>query len=162
MLQHYFKTALRNMARQKMYAAITIIGFAIGIAACILIGLYIHHELSYDQNNPKGDRVYRIVGEFKSNGLSHKSLSFPAPMAKALLNDFPQIEKAARIMPNSLFGGAGSNQIRPVGRQDDNYETGFCFADQDILDILNIPIIRGDKAHALTEPFTFIISRRMD
>ncbi len=161
MITHYLKMAFRNMQKQKMYAAVNIGGFAIGIAACLLIALYIKNELSYDTQNPFGDRVYRIIGKAKLNGVEHSGISFPAPMSKALLNDFPEIEKAGRIMPNSLFGGAGSNQIRRTDKLDNNYEDGFCFADQSVLDILNIPIIQGSKAHALSEPFSMVISKSM-
>jgi putative ABC transport system permease protein len=161
MIRHYLKIAFRNMSGQKMYAAINIGGFAIGIAACLLIALYIKHELSYDKQNSVGDRVYRIVGKAEINGVKHSGISFPAPMSKALVNDFPEIEKAGRIMPSKLFGGAGSNQIRRADMPDDSYEDGFCFADQSVLDILNIPIIKGDKEHALTEPYSMVISKSM-
>jgi len=149
------------MSRQKMYAAINIGGFAIGIGACLLIALYIKHELSYDTQNPEANRVYRIVGRATMNGVEHSGISFPAPMSKALVNDFPEIEKAGRIMPSSLFGGAGSNQIRRADEPNDSYEDGFCFADQSVLDILNIPIIAGNKDQALTEPYSMVISKSM-
>ena len=149
------------MQRQKMYAAINIGGFAIGIAACLLIALYIKHELSYDTQNSNADRVYRIYGKATMNGVEHSGISFPAPMSKALVNDFPEVEKAGRIMASRLFGGAGSNQIRRTDKPDDSYEDGFCFADQSVLDILNIPIIQGNKEHALTEPFSMVISKSM-
>jgi putative ABC transport system permease protein len=161
MLKHYLKIAFRNMTKQKMYATVNIGGFAIGIAACLLIALYIKNEVSYDSQNPNGNRVYRIIGRAKMNGVEHSGISFPAPMSKALANDFPEIEKAGRIMASSLFGGAGSNQIRRIEKPDNSYESGFCFADQAILDILNIPIVQGDKAHALTEPYSMVISKSM-
>ena len=161
MIRHYLKIAFRNMSRQKMYAAINIGGFAIGIAACLLIALYIRHELSYDSQNPNGHRVYRIIGRATMNGVEHSGISFPAPMAKALQNDFPEVEKAGRIMASSLFGGAGANQIRRADQTEDQYETGFCFADQSIIDILHIPIIGGNKEQALTAPFSMVISKSM-
>src|SRR5205823_3741336 len=148
MFIHYLKIAFRNIKKQKMFSFIKIAGFAIGIAACLLIGLYVYNELNYDKANPNRDRVFRIIGESTINGISHKGISFPAPMAKALVSNFPEIEKAGRIMPNALFGGAGANQIRRADKLDNSYEKGFCFADQEIMDILHIPIIKGDQAHA--------------
>src|SRR6478672_11359464 len=123
MITHYLKTAIRNMRKQPMYAAVNIGGFAIGIAACLLIALFIQNELSFDQDNPKKNQVFRIIGEDKQNGIIHRGTSFPAPMAKALVADFPEIEKAGRIMSNSLFGGA-TNQVRRVDQQTDTYEEG--------------------------------------
>src|SRR6478672_3858310 len=153
MLTHYLKIALRNMQKQKMYAAVNIGGFAIGITACLLITLYIQNELSYDKDNPARDRIYRIIGEAKQNGIMHRGISFPAPTAKALLADFPEIEKVGRIMPNQLFGGA-TNQVRRVDETTDTYEEGFCFADSSMLDILNVHMIYGNRSHALSEPYS--------
>ena len=78
MIRHYLKIAFRNMQKQKMYAAINIGGFAIGIAACLLIALYIQNETSYDQDNPNKDRVYRITAEATVNGIKFSGISLPA------------------------------------------------------------------------------------
>lgn len=160
MVTHYLKIALRNMQKQKMFAAINIGGFAIGIAACLLISLYIEHELSYDQDNPNKDRIYRIIGESKQNGETHNGISFPAPMASALVNDFPEIEKAGRTMSSELFGGA-NNQVRRTDQTNNTYESGFCFADSSTLDILNVHMIYGDRTRALSEPFSIVICKSM-
>ncbi len=160
MLIHYIKIAFRNMWRQKGFSLVNIGGFAIGIAACLLIALYIKSEMSYDQDNPNKDRVYRIIGEAKQNGVIHSGISFPAPMSKALLNDFPDIEKTGRTMPSKLFGGA-NNQVRRTDQPNDTYEEGFCFADTSILDILNVHMIYGKRSQALSEPFSVVLCKSM-
>lgn len=160
MLVYYCKIAIRNIQKQRMFALINIGGFSIGIAACILIGLFILNETSYDKYNPNKENIYRIIGEASNQGTKHSGISFPAPMAKALLNDFPDIEKAGRIMPNALFGGS-SNQIRRVDQQTDTYEDGFCFADSTIPDILDFKMVYGDKVHALSRPQSVILSKSM-
>jgi putative ABC transport system permease protein len=58
MIRNYFKIAWRQLTKQKMYAAIKIGGFAFGIAACLLIALYIRNELSYDQSYPDAGRIF--------------------------------------------------------------------------------------------------------
>ncbi len=148
------------MSRQKMYAAVKIGGFAIGIAACLLIALLVKNELSYDTQYKNVNSLYRVIGEFDNNGKTEKGVSFPAPMAKALAKDFPAIEKAGRLMPNNLFDGAGSNQFRRADRQDNTYEQGFCFADQETLDLLEIKMVYGERKSALTKPFSIVLSRR--
>lgn len=160
MFRHYVKIAWRNMQKQRMYAIINIGGFAMGIAACMLIALYIGNELSYDKDNPNSGRIFRVVGEAKMNGEVHSGIGFPAPMAKALLNDFPEVEKAGRLMSNELFGGA-NNQVRRADQQNDTYETGFCFADTSILDILNVHMVYGDRTHALSEPVSVVLCKSM-
>lgn len=160
MLIHYLKIAFRNMQKQRMYAFINIGGFAIGIAACLLISLYIRNETSYDRDNPNKDRVYRIIGEAKQNGETSSGVGFPAPMSKALLNDFPEVEKAGRLMTSELFGGA-NNQVRRTDETTDSYEKGFCFADTSILDILNVHLIYGNRKDALSEPNSVVICKSM-
>ena len=160
MINHYIKIALRNMSRQKMYALVKIGGFAIGIAACLMIALLVKNELSYDTQYKNADDIYRLIGVFNNSGKIEKGVSFPAPMAKAILKDFPEIQNAGRIMPNNLFNGAGSNQFRRGDKVDNTYEDGFCFADQEVLDILDIKMVYGERKHALTQPFSLVISKR--
>jgi putative ABC transport system permease protein len=143
-----------------MFAFINIGGFAIGIAACILIGLFILNETSYDNFNPNRSNIYRIVGEASRDGNKHSGISFPAPMSAALLRDFPEIQKAGRIMPNALFGGS-KNQVRRPDQQNDTYEEGFCFADSTIPDILQFKMIYGNRQTALAKPFSVILCKSM-
>ena len=159
MYKHHIKIGWRNLTNQKMYSAIKIGGLAMGLAACLLITLYLKEELSYDQSYPDADRIYRIVGQATDNGVMEKWVSFPAPMAKVMLKDFPEIEISARLMPNSLFPGAGSNEIRPSDNKENTYEEGFTYADAELLKILQLPVIYGDKTNALSEPNTMVISK---
>src|SRR5665213_554879 len=160
MLKNYFKIAIRQLRRQKLYSAVKTGGFAMGIAACLLIALYIKEELSYDQSYPDAARIYRVVGWVTENGTESKWVSFPAPMYKVILKDFPEVERSGRLMPNNLFPGAGSNEVRPADKEVSTHENGFTYADQGILDILKIPMVYGDRAYALREPNTIVISKR--
>jgi len=160
MFKNYFKIALRQLSRQKMYAAIKIGGFALSIAACLLIALYIRDELSYDKSFPEADRIYRMVAVFNDNGNIDKWTAMTPPTAKAVEKDFPEVEKVARLMPNTLFYGAGSNYLRPVNQEKNIYEEGFTYADQSILDMFKIPMVYGSRANALAEPNTMVISKK--
>jgi len=160
MIKNYLKIALRQLNKQKMYGAIKIGGFALSIAACILIGLYIKNELSYDQSYPDTNRIYRVVENYAHDGKVERGDDYPAPMGKALKADFPEIEKSARLMPNSLFPGAGSNELRRADQVGNTHEEGFTYADQDLLNILKTPMVYGDRSKALAEPNTMVISKR--
>src|SRR6059058_3341524 len=157
MLKNYFKIAFRQLQKQKMYAAIKIGGFAFSIAACLLIALYIRDELSFDKSYPDADRIYRIVGAYNIDAIHEKGTSWPAVMAKTVKNDYPEVEKSGRIMNNSLFWGAGSNELKRADGVQNTHEDGFAYADQSLLEILKIPMVYGDLAHALTEPQTMVI-----
>jgi putative ABC transport system permease protein len=159
MYKSNFKIAWRNLAKHKMYSSIKIGGFAIGIAACLLIALFILDELNYDRHYPETGRIYRVIGEMTEGEFAGKGVDFPAPFAKALKDEFPEFEKVARINPNSLFTGGG-NPIRRAESNQNTYEEGFTFADQELLDILQIPMVYGDPKHALDEPNTIVITKR--
>ncbi|MGH2646811.1 MAG: hypothetical protein ACRDE8_04555, partial [Ginsengibacter sp.] len=63
MFKNYFKTALRNLSKNKFYSSINIIGLAVGLATCLLIFLYVTDELNYDKYNANADRIYRVNNE---------------------------------------------------------------------------------------------------
>ncbi|MDB5025289.1 MAG: FtsX-like permease family protein [Mucilaginibacter sp.] len=160
MIKNYLKIAIRQLQKQKLYAAIKIGGFALGIAACLLIGLYIRDELSFDRSYPDTDRIYRVVGYYNIDGKTEKGTDWPAPMGKALKSDFPEVEVSGRLMPNSLFEKAGSNEVRRADQEQNSYEQGFTYADQEMLDILQLPMLYGKREIALKEPLTMVISKR--
>ena len=149
MIKNYLKIAIRQLRKQKMYSAIKIGGFALSIAACLLIGLYIKDELSYDKSYPDTDRIYRLVEYYTHDGKVEKGDDYPAPISNALKADFPEIEKSARLMSNSLFPGAGSNELRRADQVENAHEEGFTYADQDLLNILKLPMVYGDRSKAL-------------
>ncbi|HEY8920758.1 MAG TPA: ABC transporter permease [Chitinophaga sp.] len=157
MLKSYFKIAWRNLSKQRMYSFIKIGGFALGIAACLLIALYIRHELSYDLQYPQADRIYRVVVDWHMP--NSRNAYLPAPLAGALKKDYPEVEKTGRLLAYELFG-AGSAQVRRSDKVENNFEEGLIFADQELLDILQIPFIYGDPAHALDKPNTIVITKR--
>ena len=157
MFKNYFKIAWRSLTKQKMYSLIKIGGFALGIAACLLIALFINDELGHDRNFPDGDRIYRIAFGDKNYGDS-KGATLQAPFCNALKADFPEVEQAGRLNRSEFFG-AGGNQIRRSDKNVNSYEEGFAYADQSLLEVLNLPMVYGDKAHALDEPNTIVISK---
>jgi len=159
MIKNNFKIAWRTLLKQRMYSVIKIGGFALSIAACLLIALYIKDELSYDKEWAYADRIYRVIGEYNENGKIESGNDWPAPMAKALREDFPEVETSGRLMDAPLFYGAGSNQLRPVEVRQNTYEQGFSYADQDMLDMLQVKMVYGDRARALSEPNTMVISK---
>jgi putative ABC transport system permease protein len=159
MLQNYFKIAWRTMSRQKMYAGIKVGGFSIGLATCILIFLFIRNEVSYDKQYGAGKHIYRIYNDDRGPQ-GGKFTSFPANMAQTAKSDFPEIVKSGRLIPYKWFN-AGSNLIRRDDRIENQYEEGFTYADQELLDILEIPMIYGNSQHSLDKPFTIVFSKKM-
>jgi putative ABC transport system permease protein len=155
MFKNYFKIAYRQLRKQKMYAAIKIGGFAFSIAACLLIALYIRNELSYDKSYPDANRIFRVLIYYTENGAVGKGTEWPAPLAKTLKANFPQVELSGRLLPVS-----GGVEVRRADQVENSYEEGVTFADQSMLDILKLPMVYGDRTHALINPLTVVISKR--
>lgn len=159
MIKSYFKIGWRNMTRQKMYSTIKIGGFALGITACLLISLFINDELKYDRHYANADRIYRVVGVNNEGGMMKKGIPFPAPMATALKEDFPEVQAAGRYNGSSLFG-AGNNEVRPGDQVESSYDEGFTYFDQELMDIFQLPFIHGNPKRALDEPHSIVITQR--
>lgn len=158
MLKNYLKIAWRSIKSEKLFTFIKVGGFAMGIAACLLIALFINDELSYDQQYKNKDRIYRVVLQGVMDGELRKSVHFQLPFADALQSDFPEIEKAGKINMSELFG-AGKRGLRLAGESQNNFEEGFVFANQNILEILEISLEQGNVEEALNQPGNMVISK---
>ena len=159
MIKYNLKIAWRQLRKERMYSFIKVGGFAIGITACLLISLYIADELSYDQHYESKDRIYRVINKYTENGEREEWTTFPAPLAKVLKADYPEIESVGRFLTTASFG-AGSNQIRRTDQDQNYHENGFVFIDQELLDILEADFVMGDPANALSQPKTMVISEK--
>src|SRR3954468_9709823 len=96
MFRNYFITAFRNLHRNKLYTAINILGLAIGLAACLLIGVYINHELSYDKFNANANRIVRATMEYSSAGTVNKVAMTGTKVGPQFKRMFPEIQEYAR------------------------------------------------------------------
>lgn len=159
MFQNYFKIAWRTMSRQKMYTGITIGGFALGLATCMVIFLFIRNELSYDKNYLDGARLFRVLNDDRGPD-GGKWPSMPPSVGSILKNDYPEVEKAGRLIPQKWVN-AGSNLFRREDQLENAYEEGFAYADNELLEILEIPFINGSRENALDKPKTIVLSKRI-
>lgn len=150
MFKNHFKIALRNLWRHKAFSFINILGLAVGMAACFLIFLYVSFETSYDNFNTKADRIYRIVSDVKTpSEIIHAGISI-APLAVYLKKDFPEVEDAVRIASDGFL----------VKKDDVKFqEKRTLLADSTLLNVFDFPLIEGNKATALTEPMSIILSQ---
>lgn len=157
MFKNHLNIAWRTIKKDRLFTIIKIGGFAVGIAACILIALYIRNELSYDKHYAKKDQIYRVVMQGVLQGEVMKSTHFQLPFADALQSDFPEIIKAGKVNTIEIFG-AGKRGMRRSGEQENTFEENFILADQEAFDILEVTLEQGDPKTALTEPKSLILS----
>ena len=154
MLTNYLTIAIRNLLRFPAYTLINIVGLAIGLAACMMILLYVWDELSYDRYHPHADRVYRVVDDIESAGQTVRTAGSPSGWGPALKRDFPEIELFARVR--------GTTSAWFFMHDDKRfYEKKVIWADAALLDMFSIPFATGDPRTALTEPFSIVISEEM-
>ena len=158
MISNYLKIAWRYLVKHKLYSIINIGGFAFSIAACILISLYIIQETSYDKFYPDAHRIYRAVGQFNDEqGNLQQGVALQAPVAETVKANFPEVEQAGRLLPNPLFG-AGSNQVSTDDRPESVHDEGIVYIDQELLDILQLPMVHGDRQHAFAAPHAVVLT----
>ncbi len=150
MIRLNVKVAYRSLMNNKFYAFINILGLALGLAVCMLIGTYIKHELSYDRHWKNSERIFRAVGEIKFNDNHLKMAATPGPMAFSFREDFPRIVKAAR------FRNVGSRLVQVNDRF--YQETHVAYADPDVLEIFDFDVLYGTLDGALTDPDAAMIS----
>ncbi len=153
MLKNYLKIAFRNLLKHKAYSLINILGLAVGIAACLLIVIFVLDELQYDRYHTDSDRIYRATIAARINGKELNATNTCTPLAAALVRDIPEVEASTR------FHHAGNFTIR-LGDKVFNEEK-FLHADSTVFSVFTIPLTKGNPERALTEPFSVIISEKM-
>ena len=152
MFINYLKTAWRNLIKNKGFTALNGLGLTLGIATCLLIVFYVFDELSYDRYNEKADRIYRINNLIKFGGNEGVYASSPAPIAQTIKNDFPEIEQTVRLQnAGRIRVKKGSGYIQ---------ENSTVYADSSLFEVFTLPLIEGDKANALRDPKSVVITEQ--
>ncbi|HEY1022665.1 MAG TPA: ABC transporter permease, partial [Flavisolibacter sp.] len=96
MFQNYLTVAWRNLKRSKVFSFINIFGLSVGLTCCILISLYVYHELRYDTHHANGDRLYRLGTIFIDQGVEDKGRTTSAPAGSMMQAAYPEIEATTR------------------------------------------------------------------
>lgn len=155
MLKNYLNIAFRNLRKQSFYSFINIGGLAVGVAACLVIVLFIIDELSYDKYNTKADRIFRVDNEIKFGGNYYHMTFSSAPAAHTLLQDYPEIESTVR------FRSYGSYLVKTGEGVEGIKESNVIWTDSTFFKIFTVPVLEGDPATALKEPASIAISQRI-
>ncbi len=158
MLGHYIKISWRSILRHKALSTIKIGGFAVGIAACLLIALYVGNELSYDSHYQDQDQIFRITNQWTEGGEVGRWSNLQGPLKEVIEENIPEVEQVAKTVFWS-WGNAGTNLVRTESSQLNIEEGGFIYADPELLDILQVKMVYGVRSQALTAPNSLVISR---
>jgi putative ABC transport system permease protein len=155
MFRNYLKIAYRNLKRNKSYAIINIAGLATGIAACVLIFLVLHYQLSFDNFHPDGERLYRVVvSDTGTTGVNHNaSISLPWPGAfKEELTQFEYVSGVGKTDGDQVLVKEGSAEPKKFS------QNNVFFIDPDFFSMTGFKFLAGDKT-VLNDPDNAILSR---
>jgi putative ABC transport system permease protein len=154
MWRNYVTVGLRALAKNRTYAFINIFGLALGLAACLLILLYVRYEMSYDAAMPGADRAYQFQDWYHATergGEEMKLQMASYASGKALVKDFPQIEKAVYV------GSAGATVIQ---NGQPSAAEHYLNVSGNLFDILQLPFAKGDRASALNNPNSVVVTEK--
>lgn len=153
MFGNYFKIALRNFLKYKTNTFINIAGFAIGLASCILILLYVRYELSYDRFHEKADDIYRISVRGTVGGNEFNQAVTAPPMGHALVNDYPEVINAVRLQR--------SENMLIRNKEIIFIENRFLWADSTFFEVFSYNLIFGDPETVLDAPHTIVLTEKL-
>lgn len=152
MIKNYLIIAWRSLIKSRSIAIINISGLVIGISGSLFIGLFILDELEYDQHFKFKDRIYRLTSTFLNQGTVLHSAQTTANIASTLNQQFPEIQKATRILPADE-GFIFSNETA--------LKEKILYTDSSFTTLFDLTILLGNKDKCLANPSSIIISKRM-
>jgi putative ABC transport system permease protein len=156
MLKNYIVIALRLLVKNKIFSLINIVGLSTGIACCILITLYIQDEMSYEKGFSEYEKIFRINTEFTRDGKSELGPNASPAIAPGLAQALPEIETFTRVMPPL------NTEVNIVLYKDKSFfEKKAVLVDSTFFDVFPYTLKEGDRATALDDPSTAVISESL-
>jgi putative ABC transport system permease protein len=155
MFYNNLKTGLRFIKKHKSYAAINIIGLAIGLSAFLLMALFVMDELSYDRFHKKADRIVRLTYQLVTPNATREGAKVPFPTRQVLKEDYPEVEEAARF-----YYWDGDTPLLEYGEQKHS-EPGIYFAETSTLRVFDFEMVRGNPETALSDPRSIVLTESM-
>ncbi len=150
------KIAFRNWKRTPLFSVVNLLGLAVGIAGCLLIGIYVLNELSYDEYHEKSDRIFRVTQAIQNNGENDgRSVSTPFPL-KGIIDN----ELQGTVATTVRFFDLESESVS-IKNPDNNVvirQSGFFFTDPEVFQVFDINLVRGDLNQVLSEPNSVVIT----
>ena len=151
MLKNYFKIALRNLRKSKMYSFINITGLSAGLAVSILLLLWVGDETSYDRFNVHASNLYRVLPTFRNEGVPSVWETTPAPIAVFARKELPQLANACRMTDNWAvsyfeYGGKKLNEWHNK------------HVDPAFFSMFTYPLVKGDPQHPFSDAHSIVLS----
>ncbi|MEM1321429.1 MAG: ABC transporter permease [Bacteroidota bacterium] len=150
MIKNYLLITLRNFKRQPAYFLLNILGLTIGIAATLLILLYIQQELRFDRYHSKADRIYRVNSDIAEPDNAFKWAVTQIPLAPQLKADYPEVEEYVRFIPEDRIRFSLEDRFFFVEK--------VFVVDSTVCEVFDFEFIRGEGRTALKEPNSLVLA----
>ncbi len=153
MIKNFFRIAFRNISKNKGVTFINITGLAVGLAATLLILLWVQNELSYERYNVNGADIYRVEQDQFYSGERYHVTVTPQPSGPVWMEIIPEIKEQTRInrLPRILFR-RGENVF---------FESSVIAADSGLFKMFTLPFVLGDPLTALNSPYSIVLNERL-
>src|SRR5580704_17768422 len=151
MFANYIKTAIRNFWKNKTSSSINVFGLTIGLTCCLLIALYIQHEMSYDGFEKNGKRIARVIMEYSFSGSpqSNKGNYTSVRVAKVFKQEFPEVESTIKMTEYARV-------VRYKDKMID--EKSFMYADATFFDLFSFKLLQGNPQEVLAAPYDVVLT----
>lgn len=158
MILNYIKIAWRNLITQRLYSMINISGLAVGLAVCMMIMLYVAHEMSYDRFHRNADRIFIPNAQIKSGG-NNISMQMSYASGQLIAQNRPEVEAYMRTLPYFNENPVVVND--PLSPAKKFVEEKLLFADPGFFSFFSFKLLSGSASDVLSKPFTVVLSRDM-
>jgi putative ABC transport system permease protein len=150
MFKNYFKTAWRNLVKNKVYSTINILGLATGMAVALLIGMWVYYQFSYDRFLSDHNQIYQARFKYKDNGEVQTQNAVCLPLADALKKDIPGVKYVVQTDWVGQHGlVAGDKKLYLKG----------AMAGSDFLKLFQYPLVKGNIETVLKDPYSIVITQ---
>jgi len=153
MLKNYFKIAFRNLKKNRGFTAINIVGLAIGMAAAMLILLWVNFQYGFNKNFPKIENLYAVGSKEATDQDSATWFSTPKPMAAVVKEEIPEVLNVSRLSGTRGFLFTIGDKKVPAG-------TGV-FVDSAFLNMFELPLLSGNRNTLLKDPNSIVLSEKL-
>jgi putative ABC transport system permease protein len=151
MLKNYFKIAVRHLQRNKLYALVNILGLAVGVASCLLIGLYIWHEKSFDRFHNNAERIARVTWQYNFGDADNETANTGTRVGPDFQRRFPEVQAYTRLLKYPRVVGYGTQLFE---------EKAFLYADSAFFTMFSFPLLKGSASDVLGAPDQLVITQK--
>jgi putative ABC transport system permease protein len=152
MILNNIQFSFRHLSKNKATTFIHIAGLTLGICVTLFIGVFIHHELSFDTNHPYSDRTYRVNSVWKESEKQFNLYATSTVLAQAIKDQVPGVKHVVRILPQF-------SSVIEIDSKTRLKQERILIADPEFLEIFKIDIVFGDAHKALRTPYQAIVSQ---